>query len=78
MKWVSWCCLVGLLAKGVCCSGVAHLGLHGALQFCHHIGVSPGLVGMIAGASDFASMFATPGALALEHAHCHSAAATIA
>jgi hypothetical protein len=31
------------------------------VQFCRHIGVSPGLVGMIAGASDFASMFATPG-----------------
>ncbi|BDA44398.1 SPX domain-containing membrane protein At4g11810 [Coccomyxa sp. Obi] len=31
-----------------------------AAEFCHHIGVSPGLVGMIAGASDFASMFATP------------------
>ncbi|KAK9915918.1 hypothetical protein WJX75_005971 [Coccomyxa subellipsoidea] len=31
-----------------------------AAEFCRHIGVSPGLVGMIAGASDFASMFATP------------------
>lgn len=31
------------------------------MQFCRHIGVSPGLLGMIAGASDFASMFATPG-----------------
>lgn len=29
--------------------------------FCRHIGVSTGLVGVIAGASDFASMFMTPG-----------------
>lgn len=63
--------------ESLLCSGIAHVGLYGALQFCHHIGVSPGLVGMIAGASDFASMFATPGVLALAHAHNHNATATM-
>jgi hypothetical protein len=29
--------------------------------FCRHLHVSAGLVGVIAGASDFASMFMTPG-----------------
>ena len=48
--------------------------LHNSMQaiptirgFCEHIGVSTGLVGVIAGASDFASMFMTPGLLSPSH-----------
>lgn len=37
--------------------------------FCEHIHVSTGLVGVIAGASDFASMFMTPGEARLTW-HC--------